>query len=87
MKLDLLNPELRSIYRFVPNTPVNSAFTRALVRRGTGLMKPPSPLAGVRLERMDLEGAPGVHVFTPEGGGTGAALLYITAAAWSSAPR
>jgi acetyl esterase/lipase len=79
MKLALLNPELQGAYRFVPNTPVSSSFTRALVRAGTGRVKPASIPDDVTFEKVDVDGAPGIHVFSPAVGGSGAALLYIHA--------
>jgi acetyl esterase/lipase len=77
MKLTELNPQLRSTYRFIPNTPVNSRFTRGLVRAGTGRLKPPAQPEGVSVETVDFADSPGIHIFTPTGGGDGAALLYI----------
>ena len=79
MKLQLLNPELQHAYRFVPNTPVSSSFTRALVRAGTGSVKPAPVPDDVKLEKIDFDGAPSIHVFTPAVGGNGAALLHIHA--------
>ena len=79
MKLTLLNPELRRAYRFVPSTPVSSSFTRALVRAGTGRVKPAPIPDDVTFEKVDFDGAPGIHVFTPASGANGAALLYIHA--------
>jgi acetyl esterase/lipase len=79
MKLELLNPELQRAYRFVPNTPVSSSFTRALVRAGTGRVKPAPIPDEVKFEKIDFDGAPSIHVFTPASGGNGAALLYIHA--------
>jgi len=77
MKLNLLNPELQHAYRFVPNTPVSSSFSRALVRAGIGRVKPAPIPDEVKLEKIDFDGVPSIHVFTPAFGGNGAAMLYI----------
>ncbi|BDV31786.1 alpha/beta hydrolase [Microbacterium terricola] len=48
-----------------------------MARVGTGIMPAPRLPDGVTREFVELAHGTGVHVFAPEGGGSGAALLWI----------
>ncbi|MEV7887042.1 alpha/beta hydrolase [Streptomyces sp. NPDC002817] len=75
MKLDLVDPELRRSVARMPRLPVRRKWGRRLVRalvvrHGTG-----EPVEGVDV-RILGEGQ-GLRVYTPVGGGSGAALLWV----------
>ena len=73
-----VHPDLRPIYRWLPRQP-NLANPRTLrvVRALTPLARPARLREGVGRERVELRGGGSVRVFTPRGGGSGAALLSI----------
>ncbi|MFJ9374633.1 alpha/beta hydrolase [Streptomyces sp. NPDC101455] len=75
MKLDLVDLELHRAVRRMPRLPVRGKVgrrvVRALVRRG-GLGK---PAPGVAVT--DVDEGQGIRLYTPAGGGSGAALLWV----------
>ena len=75
MKLDLVAPELRRGVTRMPRLPLRPRWVlrgvRALARRHS----PGEPVRGVDVDVVD-EG-PGMRVYTPAGGGSGAALLWV----------
>ncbi|MFF3377863.1 alpha/beta hydrolase [Streptomyces sp. NPDC002680] len=75
MKLDLVAPELRRNVTRMPRLPLRPRWVlrgvRALARRHS----PGEPVTGVGVEIVD-EGQ-GIRVYTPAGGGSGAALLWV----------
>jgi acetyl esterase/lipase len=77
MDVSALHPELRSVFRRVPNPPIAHGWQRSLVRLGTRLLPGPKLRDGLRHEHVELGAGVGAHVFTPAGGGSGAALLWI----------
>lgn len=72
-----LHPELRSIFRFVPNLPIGAPWRIRGIRKAMSLLPAFAVPSGMRLEIVDLAPGAGVRVFTPTGGGNGAALLFI----------
>ncbi len=72
-----LNPEIRKAFRNIPNPPVTTGFGRALVRTGLKLVQAPKLPDGMTREIITLPNGLPIRVFTPGGGGTGAALLNI----------
>ncbi|MGW0580931.1 alpha/beta hydrolase, partial [Streptomyces sp. NPDC002920] len=75
MKLDLVDPELRRSVARMPRLPIRRKWgrhvVRALVRRrGLG-----EPVAGVGIR--DIGQGPGIRVYTPAAGRSGAALLWV----------
>jgi len=75
MKLDLIHPELRRRVARMPRLPLRRKWGRRLVhalvvRHGTG-----EPVEGVDVRILN-EGR-GLRVYTPAGGGSGAALLWV----------
>lgn len=77
MDASRLHPELRSIFRFVPNLPIGAPWRIRGIRKAMGLLPVFKVPDGIRVEVIDLGRGAGVRVFTPEGGGNGAALLFI----------
>jgi acetyl esterase/lipase len=74
MKLSMVDPELRHSVVRVPRLPIRRSLGRAvvralIVRRGAG-----EPVEGVEVSTVD-EGR-GIRLYTPAGGGSGAALLW-----------
>jgi acetyl esterase/lipase len=76
MHVSRLHPELRSVYRFVPNPPVHRSWFIRLSRPGGRFARAPRVPAGVRYEHAELGPGAGVHLFAPQAR-TGAALLWI----------
>ncbi|WP_405725430.1 alpha/beta hydrolase [Streptomyces sp. NBC_01537] len=75
MKLDLVDPELRRSVARMPRLPIRGKWGRRVVRalvRRRGLGK---PVEGVDVSNLD-EGQ-GIRLYTPAGGGSGAALLWV----------
>ncbi|MFE3457828.1 alpha/beta hydrolase [Nocardiopsis aegyptia] len=77
MDASALHPDLRSAFRRVPNPPIARGWQRSLVRLGTRLLPRPRLRDGLGHEYVALAPGVGAHVFTPAGGGSGAALLWI----------
>ncbi|WP_263055257.1 alpha/beta hydrolase [Curtobacterium sp. RIT-PI-V] len=77
MKASALNPQLRSVFRFAPNPPIGRPWRIRLVRRVLAALPEAKLPDGVTRERFDFPAGGGVRVFTPAGGGTGAALLFV----------
>jgi acetyl esterase/lipase len=75
--MDLVNPELRRAYRFVPDVPAGNRWLIKLARAAMPLVPAAKPPTGVTLEKVPVGHSEGVRVYTPEGGGSGAALLWI----------
>ena len=75
--MDLVNPELRKAYRFVPSVPVGNRWLVKLSRAAMPLIPQAKQPPGVTLEKIPVGPAGGVRVYTPDGGGSGAALLWI----------
>jgi acetyl esterase/lipase len=75
MKLTMVDPELRRAVARTPRLPINRTWGRRVVRalvRWRGLGK---PVEGVGIRAVD-HGA-GLRLYTPAGGGSGAALLWV----------
>lgn len=78
MKLSLLDPQLRSMYRFIPNPPVRSGLGRKIVRTAMNFMGTPKIPEGLRVEVISPGGdTPQLHLISPTSGHSGAALMYI----------
>jgi acetyl esterase/lipase len=77
MTADDLHPDLRRVYRFIPNMPIAHAWQRALIRGLMSLAPAPRSTARVMYERVDLGPGARIHLFSPAGQSTGAALLWI----------
>jgi acetyl esterase/lipase len=61
----------------MPNVPVRYGWQRAFIRGLLRLAPAPKPSPDVAYERIDLGGDVVIHVFTPVGESSGAALLWI----------
>jgi acetyl esterase/lipase len=77
MKLSEVNPELRRAYWFMRTTPASSPALLRLTRRLPPLIPDGRVPEGMTLEKVRFGNAGGVRVYTPAGGGSGAALLWI----------
>ncbi len=77
MDASRLHPELRSTFRFVPNLPIGAPWRIRGIRKTMSLIPAAKVPDGMRMEVIDLGPGAGVRVFTPKGGGNGAALLFI----------
>ncbi|WP_454857196.1 alpha/beta hydrolase [Promicromonospora soli] len=77
MKLSEVNPELRHAYRITRQVPVGNPLLLELMRRLMRLMPDAKAPGGLTLEKIPWGEAAGLRVYTPEGGGSGAALLWI----------
>jgi acetyl esterase/lipase len=77
MHASRLHPQLRAVYRFLPNPPLHRDWFLRLSRRGTALIPNPRVPDDIRYERVDLGPGTAVHVFTPSARGNGGALLWI----------
>lgn len=77
MRLSQVNPELRPAYRFVRTTPVGHPGLVKLARVALPLIPHTKAPAGVRLETVAQRGAGDLRVYTPDSGGSGAAVLWI----------
>ncbi|WOX15176.1 alpha/beta hydrolase [Streptomyces sp. N50] len=75
MKLDAVDPELRRAVARMPRLPVRRTWGRRVVRALVVRHGPGDPVEGVDVRVLD-EG-PGLRVYTPAGGGSGAALLWV----------
>ncbi|MFF5306553.1 alpha/beta hydrolase [Streptomyces sp. NPDC013161] len=75
MKLDAVDPELRRAVARMPRLPVRRTWGRRAVRALVVRRGPGDPVEGVDVRVLD-EG-PGLRVYTPAGGGSGAALLWV----------
>ncbi|GAA2183981.1 alpha/beta hydrolase [Brooklawnia cerclae] len=72
-----LHPELRRVYRLMPNPPVARRWQRRLVRAGVALLPEPTVPADIRYGCVDLGRGVRVHLFAPTSPGPDAALLWI----------
>lgn len=72
-----LHPQLRRSFRFAPGLPIGTRFGRALIQRVLGLRTTSTTFEGVAHTIVALPSGLHVRVFTPGGGGSGAALLNI----------
>ncbi|TFC17274.1 alpha/beta hydrolase [Cryobacterium glucosi] len=77
IKASQLNPELRAIYRFVPNLPTGRLWRIRAIRRLLRAATQPKRPKGMTFEKIDFGPGAGVRVFTPASGGSGAALLFL----------
>jgi acetyl esterase/lipase len=79
MKLGMLDPELRRRVLLLPPLPVHLDWGRRVLRALIGLRRQGKPVEGVVVTRLDH--GPGsrqsLRLYTPAGGGSGAALLWI----------
>jgi len=75
MKLDAVDPELRRAVARMPRLPVRRTWGRRVVRALVVRHGPGDPVEGVDVRVLD-EGR-GMRVYTPAGGGSGAALLWV----------
>jgi acetyl esterase/lipase len=76
IRVAALHPQLRAIYRFVPNPPVRFGWALALMQWASGLRTAPKVPDGLRHRRVDADGA-SLHMFVPSGERERAALLWI----------
>ena len=75
MKLGAVDPELRRAVARMPRLPVRRTWGRRVVRALVVRHGPGEPVEGVDVRVLD-EGR-GLRVYTPAGGGSGAALLWV----------
>ena len=75
MKLDLVDPELRHSVARMPRLPVRRKWGRRVVRALVIRHGPGEPVEGADVGILD-EGQ-GMRLYTPAGGGSGAALLWV----------
>jgi acetyl esterase/lipase len=73
----LVNPELRKTFRFIPRAPVGNRWFLKLSRVVMPLIPTAKVPEGITREVIPCGRADGVRVFTPESGGSGGALLWI----------
>ena len=62
--MDLVNPELRRAYRFIPSVPVGNRWLVKLTRVAMPLMRPAEQPSGVRLQEISVGQPPTVCVCT-----------------------
>lgn len=73
-----LHPQLRPVFRFVPNPPVQHPLLLRLMQAGSARMRAPRRLPEGISYRFDRLGpGAGVHVFTPAGARERAGVLWI----------
>lgn len=82
MKASRLNPELRRIFRFVPNPPVTTSAGRSVINGLLKRVKTPSQFDGVSFNVVTLANGQPARIFSPPGSsppdrGKRAALLNI----------
>ena len=77
MKLSQVDPELRRSYRTMRTTPVGNPLLLKLTRYLLPLIPDGKAPDGMTLEKVPFGNAGGLRVYTPDGGGSGAALLWI----------
>ncbi|MGW4466796.1 alpha/beta hydrolase [Micromonospora sp. NPDC004704] len=75
MKLTMVDPELRRAVARTPRLPLNRTWGRRVVRALVHRRGPGKPVEGVEVTKVD-HGA-GLRLYTPVGGGSGAALLWV----------
>ncbi|KPI10590.1 hypothetical protein OK074_3121 [Actinobacteria bacterium OK074] len=75
MKLDLVDPELRRDVARMPRLPIRRKWGRRIVRALVRRHRPGEPAEGVGIT--DVTAGEGIRVYTPAGGGSGAALLWV----------
>lgn len=72
-----LHPELRSVFRFVPNPPITRPWMLRLMQSGSGRMSRPKLPEGMTHRFVPLGEGRGVHVYRPDGPQVRAGLLWI----------
>ncbi|MFD6141581.1 alpha/beta hydrolase [Promicromonospora sp. NPDC060271] len=77
MNLSAVDPQLRQGYRIMRQAPVGNPLLLKLANRLMGLLPDAKAPEGMTLEKIPWGDAAGLRVYTPEGGGSGAALLWI----------
>ncbi|MFI1358724.1 alpha/beta hydrolase [Streptomyces sp. NPDC020898] len=77
MKLDLVDPELRRAVARIPRMPIRRKWGRRVVRALVRRRGPGAPVEGVGITDVDIDRGQGIRVYTPAGGGSGAALLWV----------
>lgn len=75
MKLDLVDPELRRSVARMPRLPIRRKWGRHVVRALVRRRGPGTPVQGVDITAIDQ--GQGIRLYTPAGGGSGAALLWV----------
>ncbi|MFE2424052.1 alpha/beta hydrolase [Streptomyces hokutonensis] len=75
MKLDMIDPELRRSVARIPRLPLRQKWGRRLVRALTVRRRTGGPVEGVDVGILGEDR--GLRVYTPVGGGSGAALLWV----------
>lgn len=75
MKLGLVDPELRRSVARMPRLPVRRKWGRRVVRALVRRRGPGEPVEGVDVR--DIDQGHGIRVYTPAGGGSEAALLWV----------
>jgi len=75
MKLDLVDPELRRGVRRIPRMPIHRSWGRLVVRALIRRRPLGKPVEGVDISVLDQ--GPGLRLYVPAGGGSGAALLWV----------
>ena len=77
IRLSDVHPELRRAYWFMRTVPVGRPWFLELAGRAMPLTPDPKPQAGIRFEKVGFGLASGARVYTPAGGGSGGAVLWI----------
>jgi len=72
-----MHPDLRRIYRFVPNPPIRFGPLLALMQAGSRLTLRPPILGGLGYRLIQLGSGAAIHLFTPAGERVRPALLWI----------
>ena len=72
-----LHPELRSVFRFVPNPPIGRPWMLRLMQSGSDTVSRPRLPEGMTHRFVALGEGRGVHVFRPDGPQVRAGLLWI----------
>lgn len=73
-----LHPQLRPVFRFVPNPPVHRRLLLRLMQSASAPVRAPRRLPDGMRHRFDPLGpGAGVHVFTPAGARERAGVLWI----------
>lgn len=75
MRLDLVDPQFHRPLSRVPRLPIGWALGRRVVRALVRRHGPGAPVEGVEVRALDQ--GRGLRVYTPTGGGSGAALLWV----------
>ncbi|WP_284748245.1 alpha/beta hydrolase [Amycolatopsis sp. RTGN1] len=75
MKLNRVDPELRSTVARIPSLPIGRKWGRRVVRALVRRRGPGKPIDGVDVRTLNQ--GQGLRLYTPAGGGSGAALLWM----------